>query len=365
MNKSFIKRSAAILTLTLVAGLISLPIIGDEDAHQDVTGATIEARVLGNNLDVIRANENVMIAKYKLDLAKSKEDKSGSSVIETEKNKKYYVKQAQMNYDYAKASQTKTQADAVFAAQKKLYEYRLLLERIELEQAKYIRLEEELATIKLKIDLGRGTLSDQKAKELEIAKQAFEVTRAIGEKDRLYLELNKILGNDLDMILVLEKVEIPDETYYSKGLDQDIANAFLHNMELKKLETELDLLSIELQIYRDNNYGDKYDDTILSKKEAISDKNFDIKDKQLNVEYEIRSTYNNLLNAKDGVFSKELELENLLLSLELKQKRVELGLETEASLATINEQVAFAKLSLSQAKLDYFEIISDYQELVK
>ena len=357
---------APALAMVIVAGglVIGLPILGDEDAHESVTLENMATQILGNNLDVIRANEEVMIAKYKHDLAVSEKDEAGSTVLDTRLREKYNWKYEEMNYDYALWSQGQTKLTALLDGEVELYNYGLLLTQIQLEQDKLIRLESDLDTVNLKLSLGRATTSDVSSAQLAIEQQTYAINQLINDKDAMFLDLNKLLGYDLTTVLVPEETKAPYEIFYTDGLAEDVERTLTTNGDLEKLEDQLALARIKLDVYDDLNFSDQYDDTIIDIKEEISDTNLDIKDKKLSLEYDVRSAYNNLTNAKETVFTKELELENLEMTLDTLQKRFDVGLEIKSTVDVAAENVAFARLAVEQAKLTYYEAAENYKILV-
>lgn len=350
--------------LLVISLLVALPIIGSESDHKNVTLQSIKTRVLGNNLEIVRVNENVMIAEYKLDEAEDNKLKGGSSSIESSKNNQYYPIEAQMNLDYAEWQQTATKERVVLEAYKQYYSYFLLLDKIELQQGKMARLEEDLKQVETKISLGTATLTAKNSAELAIKQASFDLQKLIDQRDAAFLDLNVLMKYDLDTPLVLEAEPVPYEVYSTESVTKDVEKVLEENGDLAKLESQLELASIDLNIYINHNGSGQYDKTITSKKEAISDLNLDVKEKKLNLEYEVRSMYNGLLSAKDTVEIKSLELENMEMALDVAQKRYDVGFETITSLNIAKENVETAIVALEEAKLAYYIEVETYKNFV-
>ena len=324
MNKKHIIRwIIAVAAITTIA--VALPIVGSESDHKNVTLESIETRILGNNLEVVRVNENVMIAEYKFDEA---EDNmyDGGTAIESRKKVDFYPIEAQMNLDFAIWTQSNTKESVVLDGINQYYTYQLLLEEITLENNKIKRLEEALETVNLKIDLGNATINDRTSATLAIEQEKFTMQKLINDRDRLFLDLNVLMKYDLDTQLVLEKVTVPFEIYATENVGEDVTLLLATNGDLAKLEDQLNLARIELKIYNAKNTSGSYDTTIISIKEAVSKYNLDIKDKKLSLEYDVRSKYNAVLSAYDSVLIKELELEDLQLTLDINTNTGEIDL---------------------------------------
>jgi len=354
------RRVQSVVALVLIAAVVVLPVIGEESTAKDITLASIESRILSNNLDIIRANENAMIAGYKKEKVEAKKN-TGSTSIDSEMNNKYYPVEAQMNYEYEIWNALKTQRSTLLEGKKAVMSYNLLVKEIALQNAKLIRLNNELALTKKQIALGKLKGTAQTTAELTIKKETFALQQLMNKRESAYLDLNALLNYDLESTLNIETIQIPFEKYTEEDLNARIDDLLKTQADLKKMKTEETLLSTKLTIYTNNNSQNKYDDTIIGIKEDLSAKTFDIRDKQLDVEYQVRSRYNGLLNSYDAVLIKELEVTNSELSYNTLVKRKEVGMETASAVNLAKENLDYAKFSLEQAKLDYFIAVEEYK----
>lgn len=348
------------IVLSLIAVLVALPIFGEESDAKVLTLTNLESRILSNNLDVIRANENAMIADYKKEKVEAKKN-TGSTSIDSEMNNKYYPVEAQMNLEYETWKAVKTQRDTILAGKKLYMDYNLLVKEIGLQNAKLIRLNNEFALTKKQIELGKLKASAQTTAELTIKKETFALQQLMNTREKTFLDLNALLNYDLESMLDIETVDIPFEEYVVEDLNVLIDDLLSSQADLKKMKSEESLLSIKLSIYTNNNSDGKQDDTIIKIKEDLSAKTFDIRDKKLDVEYQVRSKYNGLLNSYDTVSIKELEIANAELSYNTLVKRKELGLETATTVNASKEALDYAKFALEQAKLNYFNDVESFK----
>jgi outer membrane protein TolC len=344
--------------------MIALPIMGSESDYEEVSLSNLEIRILGHNLEIVRANEHAMIAVYKKDKADATKDKGASTQIGTEMNKKYYPLEADMNVAYTKWVAKTTKEAKITDGIKQYLTYQYLIEDITLQNAKIKRLNNEIESIKIKITLGKATTTAQTTAELTIAKEKYTLQKLMNDKERLFLDLNVLMNYDLDTPLVFEPIKLPFEVYKLEDIKSVVSHVLDTNGDLVKLGTQGSLDSINLNIYTNLNTSGAYDSEILSLKETLSDNNLDIKDQKLDIEYQVRSKYNTLLNSYDALTIKELEVANLELTLKTIQKRVDVGLDTAASAALAKENVDFAKLALNRAKLEYYIAVETFKQYI-
>lgn len=358
------KVSLVIGTLIIAAMVIAIPIVGNEGEHVDVTLESLEARLLDASIDVQKAEEVLSQAKSKWDNAEADKAKGGSSIIETDKNKKYYPLEGEMDYEFATWELESTQESIVVDGIKDYFDYLFVVEEIKVQQNKVTRLEKALDAVNKKIELGTATLSNKTAADLELQKASLALTELIHKRDQLFLDLNLLMNQDLDTTLVIQDVEVPFEEYTLESLDDHIEYVLVTNGDLEKLNYQLELSEIEKDIYDDRNSSDQYDSNLRTVRAAITDYEYQIEEKKLSLEYDVRSKYNNLLSSYDAFVIDELELENLQLELDIMTKRFEVGLQTQSDVDLAQENLDFAKLDYEKAKLDYYVAVQEYKNFI-
>lgn len=271
-----------------------------------------------------------------------------------------------MDYEFATWELETTNEDIILDGKKLYFDYLFLNDEIVLQQSKVTRLEAELAKVNKKIELGSATVTERTGgAELDVQKASFKLQELINDKDILFLDLNLLFNYDLDTSLVIADVEVPFDEYALESLDDHIEYVGVTNGDLEKLEYQLELAEIEKDIYDDHNGSDKYDSNISALRSTISDLEYDIADKKLSLEYDVRSKYNAILNSYDSFRIDELELENLQLTLDVVTKRFEVGLETKSSVDLAKENLDFAKLDYEKSKLDYYVSVEEYKNFIE
>lgn len=358
------KVAAGIGAIAIVGMLVALPATGTDSEHQDISLAELEAKILNDNAAVRRAELAYDLAEEELDEAEDNKGKSGGSSIETGKNRKYYPKEAEMNLYVAGKDLDDTKQSEVLKGTQLYYGYLLLIQEIDNKNGEVLRLQDELAGVEKKIELGTATVNDRTVKELEISNAAYDLMLLQDEKEALFLDMNLALQQDLATVLVIDDVEVPFDQYVDNDIEESLEFVLLTNKGLRQLEDQDELDAILLDIYEDNNRRDAYDSEILQLENSLEQNILDIADKKLSLEYELRSKYNDVLNGYDAVMIKELELENLQLTLNILTKRFEVGFETQNTVLKAQEDVAEGELAILQAKLDYYVAIETYKDFV-
>ncbi len=365
MNRLMNKRGLAVLSiLAVLVTVIAIPTMGTDDDYETLTLVGIESAILNDNIAIAQAELALDLAEEELDEAEDNKGSSGSSVIETSKNRRYYPKEADMNRYIAEQDLQDTIQAEVLSGTELYYNYVLLIKEISIKNDTLLRLEDELAGVVRKIELGLATDNDRTAKELEIANTEYELMLLQDEKTTLFLDMNLALQQDLATVLVIEEVDIPFEQYKEADLDEALEFLLVTDQTLYGLEKQQELDEILLDIYEDNNRRDAYDSNIIIQENAIEQADLEIADRILNIEYQLRSKYNEVLNGYDTVQIRLLELENLKLQQEILTKRFDVGYETENTVKAAEESTAAGELALMQAKLDYYVAIESFENFI-
>lgn len=361
LNKKRI--NALLISAVLILTLLS-PVFGSETQNEKINLVNFEETILVTDLDIVKAKKSVTLKQYDLKEAQADEDDKvvGSTDIETKKNLGYNVQYATMNVDYERWLLSEIEKSVVLEGKSNYFGYLLKLEEIELQQSKIARLNKELDKINTRIEIGTAVVSEKITKELEISSEEFNLSAMEFDLDSLALDLNKSLIWDLDTTIEVFNMDIPTVSYKVEDLDALIESVLENNGELVKLNEELELAEMDLEFLYEEEYEDE-DSEIIDAKSDIKNIELDIRDKKLNLEYDVRSTYNSLLNSKDQMTIRELELENLNYTLEITQKRFDVGLEVIASVESDEEALAYGDLNLKQSRLDYYIAVETFKNM--
>ncbi len=359
MNK---RRSALILSGILVASLFS-PVFSSADEIEKINLRNFEETILITDMDITKGKKEVAIKQVELNRAKDNENTSGDTDIESKKNRGYNVKEATKNLEYQRWLLDEIKEQVVIDGTRNYFNYLLKSDEIELQKSKILRLNKELGQIKTKISLGTAVQSMKVTKELEITKEEFVITKLEFELESLALELNKSLLWDLETTIDVFDMNIPTVTYEVENIEAVVEDVLENHGEMLKLTEELELNEMYLEILYTEDDEDE-DDEIIDAKADVADIKLNITNKKMSLEYDVRSSYNNLLNIKDQLTIKGLEIENLEYNHVITQKRYDVGLEVVSKLEAEEEVIEFGYYGLKQAELDYYIQVESFKNMV-
>lgn len=345
--------------------MIVIPSFGSDTEYEEVDIDSLELHILKNNLEIKRALQSIVIANFKLDEAEENQFSGALTLIESQKNLKYYIDEANMNVAYALWEYEEKKFEILLEGKKQYYSYLLLNEKINLQEQKVERLRKALEDSKTKASLGLATSASISSAGFTLDNETFILNGLYNDKEVLYLDLNVLMNWDMDTPLVLDEADIPFEVYVKDDLSKAIESAIKNNGELAKLDVEKSLIDIENTIYSSNNGSGEYDRMITGFNEDIINLSYDIRDLEQSIEYDVRSQYNQLLNLYDTVLIQELKVKNIGYDKLAASKRYEVGLTTEDLVKDLEEQLSFESLKLQEEKLKYYVAVEQFKNLVK
>lgn len=360
------KKKRVVLILIILSIILGCSAaMGIEAVPEALNIKSLETQLLSQNPDIRQAKEWVSIADYKLNAAEETKGMVAADPIESRKNQKYYLEEAEMNVDYAQW-QLKEKKEEILLKGKETY-FSLLLNQKEilLEKAKLERLEKQMADLEKKVSLGLAVESDKTKLQLAIDSEALILQRIENGITALEMDMNLLLNRDMASVVKLTEESISFESYSLNNLGGTIKDALEENGELIRLDGKGDLLLIELNIYDGMNSNDTYNRKIVGVKEDITQNGFDYDDARRKLEYDIRTAYNTLLSAYDSCMLRKMAAENLSIDIAQAEKHLKVGLITEDTLTVLKEQLAFEQLNLEKEKLHYFLSVEAFKNHLK
>lgn len=335
------------------------PIVGAETNTLDMRYDTYIAKVKNENADIDRAKEEVMIAEYTLDKVEDRKG-NGTSSLDRRLSREYNVDEAEMNLDYAKWTREITERQVELDASVDYYRYFVLKDQRRFIKGRIDLLEDKVAKTKVKVSLGTAVQSDILDAELEVKKAELELVGVEHDMDQLVLQLNRYMDANLTTALSLDMMTIPTPEYRVKDMDDLLKQAVKYNGEIRKAKDTNKLKTTYIDALIDSGSDEDAPDVITAKKEA-SNAVFNMNDQTVALEYNILSSYNKLLNAKDQLSIHTLQLENLNRQLNIVKTRFDLGLVTEDDVEEAKLAVEEEELSYDEAKLDYYKQVESFK----
>lgn len=359
------KKLVLVLVITiLISNLIIVPVFGENDSQTQLDVTEIQQAIIDNNLELKKLDQDIDLNQKKYDKAVDEKDTLEDDVIENNlRLKEYYVQEAQMNIDYAQWTKSEKQKDLLLQGEEDYWRLLLLNEEIALENNKISRLKNELSQIQKKVDLGQDVSSSITTASINIQNEESVLRGLQQQKEEKEMDLNLLIRQGIATEIVLKNQEVPDIDY-TKDIEEAIAQATDKSGEISKVKSEIALDELKGGIYEKYGYTKAHQDAELDIKNDKSIKELDLQGEITNVEYNLRSQYNTILNDKDGVEIAKLTLDNLNIDLNAASKRLEVGLTTRDAVEQLKEQVSFGELDLKKAKLDYYIAVQKLKSLI-
>ena len=234
----------------------------------------------------------------------------------------------------------------------KIY-YQMLLkqQQIELQEKVITSLKNDYAVKEKQMSIGSITKTSLLSFEISIDEAEAQLALYKNELTNLSMDLNKKLGFDVNQALQLKKIQLPEQNFEIRDINEIVSDVLKNAHSVAKLELDKTLKQREYWIVA--SFGEKVSDAD-SIEEEILDFNFSIPDEKTAVEYQVRSSYNNILNLADEITIKKLDLDRFEMLLGIAEKKAEIGLITEIdhNKAQIERDTAY--VNYNKAKLDYY-----------
>lgn len=355
------KKITKILGLGLLAVILVLPVSAVNQSKQIVM-AQFEKTIALTALDIQMAKAEQTIAKLKLDNAKKNQDAGAQTRIETDKNKGYNVKQAQMNYDYARWQTMTVTNRVVLDGKQKLFTYLLNQDKLALYQQQRARLQKEEADLNRKLDQGLTIKSKILDKKLEIKQVEYQQELLGLEQKNLGLDLNSLLLWDLDTTVEITPIQVPTTKFDVKQYEQAVTTGIKVNGDVIKANREYELAKDYVKLLNNISSNQNTPEREAAEKQ-LANRKVRSQEAKLEAEYAIRSTYNELLNSYDELEIKKLELKNLEYKAEVITKRHDVGLEVLAAVNQTKEAVRFKEWEVKQAELKAYVFGQKFRNL--
>ncbi|MDN5352790.1 MAG: hypothetical protein PWQ12_1711 [Clostridiales bacterium] len=346
-----------VLAAALLVGSVPVPSSASDRA---LTLAQAQEIALSGNLAIKQAEENASVADYKLEYAYDDVGSVGTDAVETAKHKEYYEKEAEYGSDFAywALEQTKREQALLVATS---YMNLVHLDREALYQKQVVSdLEAQLSRVEKSIEAGKAVPSEKEKVLLEIEKAKNIVSQIDHQTAEEKRQFNQLLGQDLTASVVVQAMDIPLEAISVDDMQALIDNQIERNGDLERIHDDKALLSIELDVYESLNYLGEYDRTIVSIKEGITQKRHEYDMYRLQMDYDIRSEYNDLQNAYDACLIQELTVANLQIDYDTALKKKEIGLLTAEAVDGYAEKLERAKLDSESLKITYYVLAEDF-----
>lgn len=319
---------------------------------------------LDNNRELGLLLENNKIAKLDYEEALDNKHEEGDTELETEKRQELYPMKAEKAVKDSENEINEKKKSLEIDAEEKYFSILVQDEFINSQRYKVETLNKQLENKRKQVEQGTIEKTSIISDELNLEVGKSELLKLEREKEKLLMDLKGTMGKNMNDNIILSSEEIPAAELKLKDLDYTIKQKVQDSYEVVSLEKNKELLQKEKEVINDNNPDELYDNQIKTLDNNITQANYDIKSKQISIEYKLRSDYNSLLNLKDDIEIKKLDYEKNKKLWESAVKRQEVGMSTEIETRQAKETMDNSGILLKQAQLKYYVAVRNFNNLI-
>ncbi|WP_097026529.1 TolC family protein [Clostridium peptidivorans] len=367
MQKHYIKKHK-IISLIGITVLIAAVFYGGKinvtASNNNVSRTDAIKLALDNNRDLGQLLEKNKTAKLDYEEAVDVKYKEGDSELETAKRQDLYPMKTEKAVKDSENEISEKKKSLEVDVEEKYFSILIQDELINLQNYKVETLYKQLENKNKQVEQGTMEKTSTMVEELNLEVGKSELLKLQREKQNLLMNLKNIMGKNFNDNIVLSSGEIPVAELKLKNLDDTIKQKVQDSYEVVSLEKNKELLEKEKEVTNDNNAEELYDDQIKILGNNIIQANYDIKDKQISIEYKLRSDYNSLLNLKDDIEIKKLDYEKNKKLWESAVKRQEVGMSTEIETRQAKKVMDNSGILLKQAQLKYYVAVRNFNNLI-
>lgn len=228
--------------------------------------------------------------------------------------------------------------------------------QIDLQKDIILRLNKEYDSKKKQVELGKDVAVSLLNCESNIMQAESKLLDLQNLMDNAVMDLNIEMGDDVNQKLLLADEEIPEDSLNISDIDA-IAE------KLPDLSHSVTTLIKDKSItYDEYNDAKGYDrDTYKDKLITLE---YDIDDEKNNVVLNVYSGYNDILNLKDQMDSKKLDLDRYKKLEDASKIKFDYGLISSIDHDKARQDALNAEYQYLQSKLDYYVEIKKYKDFI-
>ncbi|MCY6371335.1 TolC family protein [Clostridium ganghwense] len=359
------KMSIAVIVSLVLVGSLTFKYANAENSTNNLNYGDVIQYAINENSDLKILNEKIKLADEKYDDALDEKDEEANTSIETDKRKEVYHLKAKLELENAKWNKEQKQNQVDLEVTKKYYSILIQDELIDLQKQQIQRLEKQLEKKQKEFEAGITSKNSLMDYELILEQSKIKLEALNNEKQKMIMELNINMGREVNQELILEEKEIPYKEYKVDNLDETIKRMRETYYAVTRVEDEIKATVQDKNITQQYNDSDQYDNYIEGLEDKIVNLNYETEDEQKDIEYKIRSDYNNILKLSNEIKIKKLDYDNKVKLLELADTKLEKGLITELEYRPFEEDASNALQDYEKAKLNYYIAIEDFKFFIR
>jgi outer membrane protein TolC len=320
---------------------------------------------IGENVELNIYRDKIKLAKERYENVLSEIDEDTDTSIEDARRESLYPIKSKLELEDIKWEMEQKQQQIYSVATKNYYNILIQDELIEMQKNQIEIIEKQIEQKKKEIEIGTAAKISLMDYELSLDQAQVELKKLNDEKEKIIMDLNINMARDVEQNLIIQEKEIPYEEYKIDDLDKIIKKLTETYYTITRIEEEITVTVQDKNIMILHNTSEQYDDAIENAKDKLVELDYAAKDKKSEVEYKVRSDYNNLLKLHNEVLIKQLDYENKMKLLKTADTRQELGYITELEYRNFEKDASTALEQYEKAKLDYYIAIENFKFFVK
>lgn len=322
-----------------------------------------------NNINIKNLSDKINLAqrryKYACDVSQDAEKRYGKTYdehVESKKEEFLYPMQRKFELDELIWQKSEAERSLQLNVAKLYYQIHNKKEQISLQEQVIRSLNNEYSMKQKQV--AAGIIAETSILPLELTLDEAEFKLSIYQNDLeiLFMDMNKLIGYDIDQKLNLRPLDIPQTDLSDIDIDELAELAVDQAHSVKKLEAEKAIKEKEYWIVATFSEKVSNADSI---EEQILDYDYYIRDEKVSVEYKIRSEYNNILNLTDEITIRKLDLEKSERLLSIAKTKVNIGLLTEIDLHNAQIDRDTALFNYNKSILDHYIAVLNFKSYLE
>lgn len=283
--------------------------------------------------------------------------------VQSGKDRFVYPMQRQQDLDELKWNKDNYTKNLKVDITKLYYQILVKQQEVSMQNSAIGRLNNDYEAKNKQVQLGTATTTDLLPLQVSVEQARSKLLTLQRDKYKLMMDLNNKAGYDINKQFVLKDEKLPEEEYIVQDMDKLISDLIEKSYNIKKYIKDKEIAEkekwaeIQFAINVNNSAVDALTDKIVNS-------DFNVRDEKVNLEYKVRTDYNNILSLKDSITIKKLDYEKASKLKDVAKLRYDLGLIGALDKARADGDADDAWDALQQAKLDYYTAVQDFKNYI-
>jgi len=333
-----------------------------QDAINTVNGMSSSLKILDDKIKL--AESKYEAALRNRDSASSKYWSSSNERLNNAKTEFVLPLQKKSELDELKYKYHDTKETLRLEVIASYHEILIKQRQITTQQQKVERVKYEYEIKKKYEDIGKITLSELIPYEIAVEQALTLLETLQNELYGLYFGFNQKLGYNMDQKLVLKNETITVNEYIVDDIDKLAADVVAGSYSINKIINDKAIKEKERWVYIGYSYGATPDEIETLDRDILS-LDYRISDEKLNVEYKVRSDYNNLLNLFDEIAIKKLVYDRTIKLSDIEKTKYEYGISNLIDYQKVQGDSDIAFDEYNKACLKYYIEVMKFKKYIE